>query len=167
MTKVDRMLVAEGDQFAIECAVRSDLSSPVAEFLDGMKAGDPSVEQADGAFESDEQVEWFDWFLSACEGLANTGYLPHRDAHNQLHDGIWELKHSVLRVSFFDTDGNGNYSPKIDRVSYSSLSTRPWPEDFDYYLRLTTAFQKTGRNPPPDAIQLAKQVRTEDLTHDR
>lgn len=164
MTKVERRIIAAGDQFAVECAVRTDLSSPVSDFLDTVQVGTADhVED----LEPDEQIEWFDWFTAACEALADNGTLPHRQDHNQLLDGIWEIKHGVLRVSFFDTDGTGEYEPLIDYDSYSRFTTRPWPEDFCYYLRLTTAFEKTTPKTPPAEIELAKTVRTEDLEHDR
>lgn len=164
MTNVERRIIAEGGQFAVECAVRTDLSSPVSEFLDSVEGGNADhVED----LEPDEQILWFDWFTAACERLAQHGTLPHRHDHNQLRDGIWEIKHSVLRVTFFDTDGNGQDEPLIDHESYSRFATRPWPDDFLYYLRLTTAFEKTSQQTPPAEIELAKTVRTEDLEHDR
>ncbi|WP_421740692.1 hypothetical protein [Cellulomonas sp.] len=157
-------MIAHGEQFAVECAVRTDLSSPVSEFLDDVQAG--AADRVEG-LEADEQIDWFDWFMAACDGLADFGTLPHSHDHNQLLDGIWEIKHSVLRVSFFDTDGTGTYEPLIDRTPYSRFAARPWPDDFLYYLRLTTAFEKTTQKTPPAEIELAKTVRTEDLEHDR
>jgi hypothetical protein len=164
LANVERRIIAEGEQFAVECAVRADLTSPVSQFLDAVGSG--SAEHV-GDLEADEQIDWFDWLIAACDGLAHYGWLPHRHAHNQLLDGIWEIKHSVLRISFFDTDGTGKYEPLIDRESYPPPATRPWPDDFDYYLRLTTAFTKTSAKTPPTEIALAKTVRTEDLEHDR
>jgi hypothetical protein len=164
LTKVIRTVIADGDYFAVECAVRSDLSSPVVDFLADVARGGWHESRE---LEPDEQVDWHHWFIAACELLANTGHLPHRDAHNQLLDGIWEIKHGSLRVSFYDTDGRGNHTPKINRDGYSRFTTRPWPEDFDEYLRLTTAFPKTGRRTPPSEIVSAQQVREEDLEHDR
>ncbi|MFS0700283.1 hypothetical protein AB6N24_09955 [Cellulomonas sp. 179-A 4D5 NHS] len=164
MANIERRVIAEGEEFCVECAVRTDLTSPVSEFLDGIEGG-----AADhvGDLEPDEQIRWYDWFMAACDGLAEYGTLPHRHDHNQLLDGIWEIKHSVLRITFFDTDGSGEYEPLIDSDSYSRFTTRPWPDDFLYYLRLTTAFTKTAPKAPPAEIELAKTVRTEDLEHDR
>lgn len=164
MPKVERRIIADGDQFSVECAVRTDMSSPVAEFLDTVEAGAADNVEV---LEPDEQIRWFDWFTAVCEGLADHGSLPHRDDHNQLLDGIWEIKHGVLRVTFFDTDGTGDYEPLIDPTPYSRFTTRPWPEGFLYYLRLTTAFEKTTQKTPPAQIHLAKIVRKEDLEHDR
>lgn len=166
MAKVERTLVASGACFDIECAVRTDLTSPVAEFLEGMRSG--TLGAQDGvAYEADEQLEWRDWFLAACRHIARKGRPPHRDAHNQLQDGIWELKHWDLRVSFYDTDGSGTYEPTVDHASYGRLVTRPWPDNFEEFLRLTTTFPKTGQKTPPEEIALAIQVREEDLAHDR
>lgn len=166
MPIVDRLLVAEGRWFAVECAVRRDLSSPVADFLDGLRVGKSPVAQTAG-LELDEQIDWRRWFVQACRRIADDGHPPHRDAHNQLRDGIWELKHWQLRVSFYDTDGSGRYEPLIDDALHSRFKTRPWPQDFEENLRLTTAFGKTGQKTEPAQIQLAIDVREEDLEHDR
>ncbi|MDQ4491132.1 hypothetical protein RBS60_13090 [Sinomonas sp. ASV486] len=112
----------------------------------------------------DEQVSCYHWFLRAAQKLARTGKPIHKDSYNQLRDGIWELKHANLRISFYDTDGSGHYDPLIDRESYGPWTTRPWPDDFLEFLRLTTAFEKLHQ---PEHITLAKQVRKEDLAHDQ
>lgn len=129
-----------------------------------MERGQWDGGDADVTMEVDEQIDWLDWFLGACEQLADGGRLPHQNAHNQLRDGIWEFKHWDLRVSFYDTDGSGEYSPLIDRDSYSRFTTRPWPDDFLQHLRLTTAFHKDVQQ---HHISLAATVRGEDLEHDR
>lgn len=163
--KVERMLVARGEWFTVECAVRRDRSSPVAEFLQDL--GDGASPVASEVLEKDEQIDWRRWFVRACHRVATTGRPPHGDAHNQLQDGIWELKYWDLRVSFYDTDGSGVYVPLVDTESYSRFTTRPWPEDFLESLRLTTAFAKTGQKTDPAQIALAIDVREEDLEHDR
>lgn len=160
------MVVADGDHFLIECAIRRDLSSPVADFLDEMAAGAwaPGVENG---LEPDEQVSWTDAFFAACEHLADTGSPIYAASFNQLRDGIWELKHWDLRVSFYDTDGHGNHTPVVDRDSYPRYANRPWPDGFDENLRLTSAFQKRGQKAEERHMAFANQVREEDLEHDR
>ena len=166
LPKVERTLVASGEWFTIECAVRADLSSPAGEFLIALESGTWATRD-EALQEPDEQISWRSWFVAACEFLAETGWPPHGNPYNQLQDGIWELKHQVLRVPFYDTDGCGNSTPKIDYDSYSRFTTRPWPEDFDEFLRLTTAFEKTTQKTDPREIQLALTIREEDLDHDR
>lgn len=162
MAKVERILVAEGGWFLIECAVRKDLSSPVGEFLRELRDGEHDLIDQ----EPDEQVRWHDWFVAACEYLAETGDPPHR-SYNQLMDGMWEIKHASLRVSFYDTDGSGHFTPKVDRTMLGPYEHRAWPEDFAEVLRLTSAFEKTGQKTNPREIGFAKLVRMEDAAHDR
>jgi hypothetical protein len=169
LTKVERTLVAQGDFFDVECAVRSDLSSPVDEFLVAMKSGtwepglDNSIEEEH--LEPDEQITEYSWFIRACSHIASTGEPIYNHSYNQLQEGIWEIKHYKLRISFYDTDGSGEYEPLIDYDSYEgTFATRPWPQDFLEYLRLTTAFKKSEQD---EHIALAPIVRTEDLEHDR
>lgn len=164
--------MASGDHFDIECAVRADLSSPVKTFLDEMKSGswEPVQEGASAIdeeehLEPDEQVECYSWFVKACKRIATKGTPIHGQSYNQLQNGIWEIKHWDLRISFFDTDGTGQYEPLIDYDSYKGTrKTRPWPENFEEYLRLTTAFPKSQQEVH---IEKSQEVREEDLEHDR
>ena len=74
----------------------------------------------------------------------------------------------MARVTFFDTDGSGVDDPTVDYDSYVGFHTpRPWPEDFEENLRLTTGFMKRAQKTPPKEINFARLVRKEDLRHDR
>jgi hypothetical protein len=168
MSKVERRVVADGGQHEIACAVRADcVTSPVAEFLDDLADGlvDPSSAPD---LEPDEQIGHRAWLLGALEWFAEEGELPAPRAHNQLRDGIWEIKRYNLRIAFFDTDGCGDYDPKIDFDGAGPWTPPelPW---FDDYIRLATWFVKPPkqRKTPPHQIALAKQVREEDVNHDR
>lgn len=168
MSKVNRRVVADGRWYEIACAVRSDCeTSPVAQFLDELAGGlvDPD---AAPDLHPDEQVGHLDWIMAALERFAEEGDLPGPRDHNQLRDGIWEIKRFNLRIAFFDTDGEGGYDEKIDFDGGSPWSPPDLPE-FDEYLRLATAFVKppSQRTTPLHEIQLAKQVRDEDVAHDR
>lgn len=150
----------------MQCALRKDRSSPAADFMDKLREADlEAASQAE--LPPDEQVASWHWFIAASERIADTGEPPHGRTHNQLQDGIWELKHLALRLTFFDTDGKGKDEPLIDRESYSRFQQRPWPEGFEEYLRLTTGFVKRSQKTPPKEIGFARLVRKEDLDHDR
>lgn len=165
MAKVERILVARGQCFDVECAVRADLSSPVGTFIDELTAGSWHPDYASEEIPADEQIDFLYWFTSACNQIATNGQPPHNQSFNQLQNGIWEIKHWDVRVSFYDTDGSGEYQPLIDYDSYRGLyASRPWPDDFDEYLRLTTAFTKSVQKAH---IELAQEVREEDLQHDQ
>jgi len=169
MTKVQRRLVYDGDVYEVSCAVRADgVESPVAKFLDALKDGTWSVKTDEASTLSpDEQVKVHKWLLTAVEHFANFGELPHVGDWNQLTQGIWEIKHWDLRVSFFDTDGEGNYTPKItERIHTGGGGYCPLP-DFDDYVRLGTVFIKTTAKTQKHDIEFAQQVRDEDLAHDR
>ena len=166
MTKVDRELVAEGECFSIEFAVRTNGRSPAAEFLRGLQEGASSG--SDGVeLSADERVDAWAWFLEACDRIARQGDPPPGRTYNQLQDGIWELKHQMARLTFFDTDGSGADDPTIDYDSYAGFQAqRPWPEDFEEILRLSTGFMKRAQKTPLKEINFARLVRKEDLRHD-
>ncbi len=168
MGKVERRVIADGDQHEIACAVRADcVTSPVAKFLDDLECGlvDPASAPD---LEPDEQIGHRVWLHAAFERFAEEGDVPGPNSHNQLRDGIWEIKRFNLRIAFFDTDGCGGYDPKINFDGAGLWSPPEWPE-FDEYIRLATAFVKPPkrRPTPPREIALAKKVRDEDVNHDR
>ena len=173
MAKVARRVVAshdgdDGTYYEVACAVRADgTTSPVATFLDDLEAGKWEPEERDQQATPDEQIKAREWFLSACKMFAETGDLPHRPvSHNQLWDGIWEIKHHDMRVTFYDHDGQGGCDPKIDRIGQSAFRPPPLPE-FDPLVRLATAFAKDSQKTPQPHIDEALDVREEDLNHDR
>lgn len=158
------MLVADGECFTVEFAMRTNGDSPAAEFMRDLQEGEGRETQ----LAADEQVDIWAWFLEACARIASNGEPPPGRTYNQLESGIWELKHRSARITFFDTDGSGADDPTIDDDSYiGSHRLRPWPEDFDEFLRLTTGFVKTSQKTPPREINFAGLVRKEDLRHDR
>ena len=162
MAKVERMMVADGRYCEIACAVRADgVTSYVAAFLEALEQGAWEREHA-ADLPKDEQLQFRDWFLEAVWSIADEG-LPPNGGYNQLRDGVWEIKHWDVRVTLFDTDGEGNYFPKIEERGLWSV---PWPE-FDEYLRLSTVFDKVGEKAGEHNVQLAIDVREEDLAHDR
>jgi hypothetical protein len=167
MSKVARRVVADGVVYEVACAVRSDgTTSPVSDFLDLLAGGlvDPSSALD---LEPDEQISHRAWLEAALERFADEGDLPGPRDWNRLRDGVWEIKRFNLRVTFFDTDGAGGYDPKI---GFDGGYWNP-PElpEFDEYIRLATAFVKPPkvRKTPEREIALAKQVREEDVCHDR
>ena len=100
--------------------------------------------------------------------FAEEGDFPHEENHNQLRDGVWELKRFNIRITFFDTDGKGGYDPKINFEGSGPWGKGPELPEFDEYVRLATSFIKPPdvRKTPPHEISLAKQVREEDTRHD-
>lgn len=167
LPKVERVLVADGECFTVEFAVRTNGASPAAEFMRDLREGEAG-EGREANSAADEQVDTWAWFLEACARIANKGDPPPGRTYNQLERGIWELKHRSARLTFFDTDGSGVDDPTIDYDSYAGFHRlRPWPDDFDEYLRLTTGFMKRSQKTPPREINFAGLVRKEDLRHDR
>lgn len=166
LAKVERRVVADGDQFCIQCAVRSDLSSPTSDFLDELSTGAWAVKQDESLDSHEAQVDAYDIFLAAMEYLAERGDLPKGMVFNVLRDGIWEFKQGSIRVTYYDTDGLGGHVPKRSERSLV-MGTVQWPDDYDEYLRLTTAFEKTTQKTTEGQLYLADKVREEDLSHDR
>jgi len=162
-----RTVVADGECHLIECAVAADGSAPALEFLNQLRKGVRETYPVD--IDSDAQVQAYGIILARCEYLARYGEFASRNRkhYNQLWDGIWELKHEELRLSFFDTAGDGTYSPKIAESDY--WGNAPRLPIFDEFIRLGRGFPKprTMRWTPEAEIRFALRLREEDLEHDK
>ena len=104
MSKVSRRVIYEGEYFTIECAVRSDGSSPAKDMLDFLASG--LVEIPGFPPPDDMQVLLLEDFIMFMKDIGE-GYRPRAGALNYLRDGIWELKRDSVRITFFDADGHG------------------------------------------------------------
>lgn len=153
----------------IECAVRSDMTSPASDFLGAMGCGDWRADPAADGFPDDTQIEHHDKLLSWFDLLSEEGVPPYQRAVNDLDDGIWEFKIGAARLSYFDTDGSGAYKPKF-RIDDRSASEHDddfwWFPDFDEYIRLGYPFPKTGPYAGPTNVTECLKVREEDVEHD-
>ncbi len=155
----------------MRCAVRSDGSSPAHTFLELLKSGrweeDPDSEQ----IPDDEQVKDHHWFIEAIRCFADEGEPPYRHAINDLQDGVWEFKKGRKRLSFFDTDGEGGYTPKLRIRDYHDADvpdSEHWDvPNFDENLRLGHAFPKLGQKTRSEDLTACADIREEDLSHDR
>ncbi|ACQ82153.1 conserved hypothetical protein [Beutenbergia cavernae DSM 12333] len=168
MGKVQRRVVADGAVYEVACAVRADaVTSPVSTFLDELAGGLVDASSAPD-LAPDEQIGHQAWLEAAFERFAEYGDLPGPHAWNRLRDGVWEIKRFNLRITFFDTDGQGSWDPKLGFEGERLWGPPDLPE-FDDYIRLATAFVKPPhiRKTPPGEIELAKRVRDEDVSHDR
>ena len=167
MPKVSREVVGEGDYHEVAAAVRLDGSSPFLETLEALGRGvwlDPDA----GDFPDAGQPSMRRRVLAEIAHLAQEGE-PARD-YDYLVDGIWEFKIGTLRVTFYDTDGQGRFDPKEGERPDSYWTKRRWdfPEGgMDEYVRLGHCFAKTGQKTRDADIELALKVREEDLSHDR
>lgn len=171
MTKVVRELIVEGGAYVIECAVCADGTSPALAFLtalgDGMWEPDPETT----GLPDDAQIGDHAFILQVCKKMADDGLPLRGSAVNALNDGIWEIRRSTKRLTFYDTDGSGSYTPK-PKIRYRADSPDPedeefwWFPDFDDYIRLGHAFGKTSQKTLPKDLDRAETVRREDLQHD-
>ena len=167
---MERVLVAEGRCHAIEYAVRADLSVPARDFLDdlgsGLWAADPEAE----TWPDDAQISHRDTLLVWFADMAEEGLPPYQRAVNDLDDGMWEFKIGAKRLSYYDADGEGRYTPKhrIHDVADSSYPDEEfwWYPDMDELLRLGFAFPKVGQVALPTDVLECEAVRREDLHHD-
>lgn len=167
MTKVDRRVVADGDYFEVACAVAADgVTSPAAVVIDELEVGmwaDPDAE----ALPDEYQPKLRTRLLAHIKQLATQGELPAK-AYNRLQDGVWELRVESVRMTFYDTDGEGGWSPKTGEKLVTWDGYR-WdlPDDFDEYLRLGHCFAKVGQKTPPGDIDKSRTMREEDVSHDQ
>lgn len=106
-------------------------------------------------------IEWF-----AERGVPNNAYCT----VNNLRDGVWEFRLGRVRISFYDTDGEGSYTPKLRvrdiREADPDSGQFWWLPTFDEYVRLGHCFGKQTDKTEEDDIAATLQIREEDLEHD-
>ncbi|NEW33791.1 hypothetical protein GV791_14630 [Nocardia cyriacigeorgica] len=173
MTKepVERELVCEGRWCSISYAIRRDgTTAPAREVLDYLKEGTWS-EGEDVAMHADEQVETYAALMQSMQHYAEHGDGDREESMNGLDDGIFEFKAGRARIAFFDTPGDGTFTP---RWKISNRDDSPNPDsvtwhipDLDPHIRLCNGWPKRGQKTNPGDISFARKVRFEDLEHDR
>lgn len=168
MGKVDRAVVARGPYGVVECAVRSDGTSPAAKLLEDLRKSGPAHGNA-GTPRDQWGIDDYNAFMALIAELVEGEQVPPIPQQlNHLVDGIWELKRSKMRISFYDTDGQG--SPVTGEPpkswNWSGQSCAEFPENFGEIIRLGHVFVKKGDKTEKEDLELAKTVRKEDLSHD-
>jgi hypothetical protein len=157
---------------AIECAVRSDGTSPALEFLDALEAGEWDADPEHVPPEDEEQIHDYEMMLAKIDHIGVEGCPDTGTSVNYLNDGIWEIKHGRRRLSYWDTPGDGTFSPK-EKVDDRRTIIGPehcifwWYPKMDQILRLGCAWPKVGQLAPVLSIADAKAIREEDCAHDR
>lgn len=163
---VERRAIVRGRCHDVDCAMRSDGSTPAGEFLDALKD-----RRWEGGDHPDEQIDDYSWFLNAIRHWANTGEPVYRSAVNVLEDGIWEFRHGDKRLTFYDTDGRGGYTPKMlvrDHADADVPDSPHWQIPYlDPLIRVGHAFTKRTQKTPAADLAAAAGVRQEDLDHDK
>lgn len=169
LSKVKRRIISVGEYGRVACAMDASMESPADTFLDQLKTGywdDPEVEE----LPDKRQVKEYYRFLALCKKLADGDDFEDWTSYNRLGtEGIWELKVGIMRLAFYDTDGRGNWTPKSGERMDGYDGRTKWliPLDFDFDIRLANSFPKLGAKTPPEEILRAKQIRNEDVNHDR
>lgn len=170
MTKVERVAIVERRELhQVDCALREDLSSPAAEFLNQLRRGvwedDPDVSEVP----DDEQVRDHDKLLHKMQFVATHGEPERRGDVNYLHSGVWEFKVAAKRLAFYDTDGDGNWTPK-GKVAHIDDAVEGahiwWFPELDEEIRLLNAWPKTGEKARQLDIDEAVTIAGEDVRHD-
>lgn len=162
---MERMILADGDAHEVSCAVLKDgVTSPGVDLLEQLSDRmwpDPKAQ----VLPDERQVTTKRQFLAQVQHLSDFGELE--PGFNRLREGIWELKFWRLRVTFFDTPGDGTYFPKYgeDNHDWSGRNSPLLPE-FDEYIRVGHCFGKTTPQTEPKDISRSIRVREEDLAHD-
>lgn len=171
MPKLQRRMIAAGECYVVECAVRADRSEPAKEFLDLLKVGMWKDDPDSDSIPDDEQIQDWAVLLDKIKYLAKQGEPERKDDINYLDDGLWEFKVASKRLAFFDTPGDGSYEAKakiIDRASSPHEDSWAWwVPDFDDYIRLANYWPKTEEKAGQFNIEEGRKIREEDLSHDR
>lgn len=166
---MDRRAIMRGQLHQVDCAARTDGSTPAGQFLDALKNGAWNQSALEGPV--DDRIDDYHWFLNAIKYWAENGEPVYRDAVKALDDGVWEFRHGDKRLTFFDTDGQGNYIAKLpirDHADADAPDSEYWQiPNFDRLIRLGHAFTKVSQRTLPHDLSESQQVREEDLTHDR
>lgn len=166
---MQRRMIVRGQFHELGCAVREDGATPAGAFLDALKKG--AWGALDDSGPSDEQISDYHWFLHAIRHWANTGEPVYRGAVNALEDGVWEFRHGDKRLTFFDTDGEGAYIPKLPVRSHADSeapNSQYWHIPyFDQQIRLGHAFTKVSQKTLARDLVEARDTREEDLAHDQ
>ena len=170
MTKVNRVGMVEWQGFhLVDCALREDLTSPAAEFLEHLRQGIWEEDPDSTSIPDDEQVTDYYKLLHKMRYVASHGEPERQGDVNYLRSGIWEFKVARKRIAFYDTDGQGNWTPKgkVDDARDAVEGANIWwfPE-LDEELRLLNAWPKLGQKAPPLDIELAVTIAREDVRHD-
>jgi hypothetical protein len=154
--KVSRTLIYVGTHFAIECAIRKDGSSPAMRMFDQLansRVEIPDVPPPDAA-----QPSFLTDLMIFIKEIAD-GYMPRAGALNYLTEGIWELKRETIRITFYDTDGSGNF--------HGHQHKRFLEDQFYSILRLGHSFVKQSARTSQEDIFQALQTRKEDIDYDK
>lgn len=156
LSKVSRTLIYVGTHFAIECAIRKDGSSPAMAMLNELARG--SVEIPDFPPPDAAQPSFLTDLMVFIKEIAD-GFQPRSGALNYLTEGIWELKRETIRITFYDTDGAGNFHGHQHK---RFLETQFYP-----ILRLGHSFVKQSAKTSQEDIHLALLTRKEDIDNDK
>ena len=154
--KVSRTLIYVGSHFAIECAIRKDGSSPAMRMFDQLAQGRvniPDVPPPDSA-----QPSFLTDLMIFIKEIAD-GYLPRSGALNYLTEGLWELKRETIRITFYDTDGAGNF--------HGHQHKRFLEDQFYPILRLGHSFVKQSEKTSQEDLYQALLTRKEDIHYDK
>lgn len=154
--KVSRTLIYVGTHFAIECAIRKDGSSPAMRMFDQL--ANSRVEIPDVPPPDTAQPSFLTNLMIFIKEIAD-GYMPRAGALNYLTEGIWELKRETIRITFYDTDGSGNF--------HGHQHKRFLEDQFYSILRLGHSFVKQSARTSQEDIFQALQTRKEDIDYDK
>src|SRR5690625_1120152 len=110
LTKVRRYVVADGAYHEVACAVLADgKTSPFLDLLMELQGGTRDESQVEGSAD-ESRARDYERLVAQIEYLAHEGEPSH--SFDYLTDGVWEFKIWDLRVTFYDTPGDGTYTPK-------------------------------------------------------
>lgn len=175
-TKVVRRVVWRGNGESchdrVECAIRTDKSSPAVAFWDRLSRGDWADDPYFTRPPDDDQIHNAAKIFAKIEYVGQHGIPLNRSDINSLRDGIWEFRHHHHRLAYFDTPGDGTFAAKRrirDRqtVDPEGADDFWWYPHMDAVLRLTNGWAKEDQLAPPEEIETALRIREEDVQHDK
>lgn len=164
---VVRYQVYVGKKHSVQAAVAADgITQPAMEVLNLLKKKQfplTGIELPDSG-----QVNIFHRLLAKIKRFADGHELKRGDT-KPLQDGIFEFRHDAVRISFYDTTGDGSYTPKVANWACGWDGKRFYypPTNFDPDVRLGHSFEKVGEKTLPEDIMQCSKTREEDLSHDK
>lgn len=173
MTKVRTVIIPRRIEYeyGVECAKMADGTEPANEYIKKLRSGAWPNGYAEKVDPDSRPAHVIYLMMATLQAIAETGVPNNQTAIKALRDGLWEVRGDTSRMAFFDVDGDGVHTSKGRVEDRRDVDPRNeddfwWFPILDETLRLTHGFAKTGDKTEETDIELAKQIRREDLEND-
>lgn len=151
---------------AVEYGADKNLSEPAFEILEELREMRWENKRLP-KYPDEAQFHAWHKLVGIIDAIA-AGYEIEPHEFNYLRAGVWEIKFNNVRITFYDTDGHGGYSPKeAELAGYDWRGKPQWYfPDLDDIVRLGGYWEKLGQTAGEFNVRRAITFRSEDVQHD-